>query len=60
MDPFLSLDSYIGSLTSHGYSILDNKQIGSNTVPSEYIHYHEYGEKLYLHTVFASRRRNSK
>ena len=55
MNPFLTLNSYINALTSHGYQIVEDKAIGSNTVPSEYIHYHEYGEKHYLHSVFASR-----
>ena len=32
-----------------------DKKVGSNTVFSEYFHYHEYGEKQHLHTFLAAR-----
>lgn len=55
MNPFLSLSSYINVLTKHNYTIVADKMIGSNTILSEYFHYHERGECHYLHTLLATR-----
>ncbi len=55
MKPFITLRSYMDVLHSCGYSIVADKKVGSNTVFSEYFHYHEYGEKQHLHTFLAAR-----
>ena len=55
MNPFIDLSSYMENLRSHGYTITADKAIGSNTVLSDYFHYHVHGEQQYLHTFLASR-----
>ena len=55
MKPFITLRSYMDVLHSCGYSIVADKKVGSNTVFSEYFHYHEYWEKQHLHTFLAAR-----
>ena len=55
LNPFITLSSYKNTLMSYGYNIIDEKEMGFNTVLSDYFHYHEYGEKQYLHAFFASR-----
>ncbi|MCC2864352.1 MerR family transcriptional regulator [Anaerovorax odorimutans] len=55
MNPFITLSSYMDTLLLHGYTVIEDKKIGYNTVFSEYFHYHENGEKQYLHTLLAVR-----
>lgn len=57
MNPFITLRSYISTLKSHNYTIAADKEIGTNSVFSEYFHYHESGEKQHLHTFLATRTR---
>lgn len=55
MNPFISLTSYINMLMSYEYKIVTDQAIGNNTILSEYFHYHEHGERHYLHALFATR-----
>ncbi len=55
MDPFITWDSYTDSLRFHGYKITADKSIGHSSVLSEYFHYHQPGEEMFLRTLLATR-----